>query len=112
MTSSPVRAAVLAAVLLLPAPSLAQPAAKPPTKEQIAQWVKELGADDFDVRENASKKLWEAGEAAEAAVAEAAKSGDAEVARRAAELAEKFRWGIYPNTPQRVVELVGRYQAA
>lgn len=112
MSSSPVRAAVLAAVLLLPATSLAQPAPKAPTKEQIAQWVKELGDNDFDVRETASKKLWEAGEAAEAAVNEAVKSGDAEVARRAAELAEKFRWGIYPNTPPKVVELVGRYQAA
>src|SRR5579864_6008552 len=96
MPSSPLRTAALVAVLLLPAPSPAQPA---PTKEQIAQWVKDLGDNSFEVRERATKRLWEAGEAAETAVAEAAKSDDAEVARRAGELAEKFRWGIFPNTP-------------
>jgi Flp pilus assembly protein TadD len=101
--------AALVAVLLLPAPSFAQPA---PTKEQIAQWVKDLGDGSFEVRENASKKLWEAGEAAEAAVFEAVRSDDAEVARRAGELADKFRWGIFPNTPQRVIDLVGRYRSA
>ncbi|HKI33457.1 MAG TPA: hypothetical protein VKA46_16500 [Gemmataceae bacterium] len=107
-----VRAAVVAAVLFLPAASLAEPAPKPPSKEQIAQWVKDLGDNSFDVRETASQKLWEAGEAAEAAVLEAARSGDAEVARRAGELADKFRWGIYPNTPPKVLALITRYQGA
>jgi predicted Zn-dependent protease len=83
-----------------------------PTKDQIAQWVKDLGDANFEVRERASRQLWEAGEAAEAAVLEATRSSDAEVARRAGELADKFRWGIYPNTPPKVVELVGRYREA
>jgi tetratricopeptide (TPR) repeat protein len=83
-----------------------------PTKDQIAQWVKDLGDASFEVRERASRQLWEAGEAAEAAVLEATRSSDAEVARRAGELADKFRWGIYPNTPAKVVELVGRYREA
>src|SRR5262249_25593342 len=109
MSSSHVRATALVAVLLLPAASPAQPA---PTKEQVAKWVKELGDNDFAVREAATKKLWGGGEAAEAAGAEAAGSDDAEVARRAGELAEKFRWGILPNTPPKVVELVGRYRSA
>ena len=65
------------------------------------------------MREEASKKLWEAGEAAEAGGAwRDPKSGDAEVARRAGELDEKFRWGIYPNTPPKVLELITRYQSA
>jgi tetratricopeptide (TPR) repeat protein len=106
-----VRASVLAAVLLLPAVSFAQKEAEPPTPEQVAQWVKELGDNDFDVRESASKKLWEAGEAAEEAVLAATKSGDAEVSRRANELNDKFRWGVYPNTPPKVLELITRYQA-
>jgi hypothetical protein len=110
--SVPVRAFVLTAALLFPAVSFAQPAAKPPTPEQVAQWVKELGDNEFDVRESASKKLWEAGEAAEAAVLAATKSPDAEVARRAAELNDKFRWGIYPDTPPKVLGLITRYQAA
>jgi Flp pilus assembly protein TadD len=107
-----VRAAALAAVLLLPPASFAQPAPKPPAPEQIARWVKDLGDNDFDVRETATRKLWEAGEAAEEAVLAATKSADAEVSRRATELANKFRWGIYPTTPQKVLDLIARYQAA
>ncbi len=110
--SIPPRAAVLAAILVLPAVSLAQPAPKSPTPDQIAHWIKELGDNDFEVREAASKKLWEAGEAAEAAVLEAAKNGDAEVVRRAGELTDKFRWGIYPNTTPKVLQLITRYQGA
>jgi tetratricopeptide (TPR) repeat protein len=83
-----------------------------PTKDQISQWVKDLGDANFEVRERASRQLWEAGEAAEAAVLEATRSSDAEVARRAGDLADKFRWGIYPSTPPKVVELVGRYREA
>jgi tetratricopeptide (TPR) repeat protein len=112
MSISRIRAAVVAATLLMLIASPARAAAKTPTKEQVAQWIKELGADDFNVRESATKKLWEAGEAAEAAVIQAARSDDAEVARRAGELAEKFRWGIYPDTPAMVIDLVGRYRSA
>src|SRR5437867_3042229 len=104
MSSS--RIILLATLLLLPTTAHAEPAAKPPTKEQIARWVKDLENDSFEVREAASKKLWEAGEAAEEAVVAATKSGDPEVSRRATEIAEKFRWGIYPNTPPKVIELV------
>jgi predicted Zn-dependent protease len=83
-----------------------------PTREQIARWVQQLGDNDFAAREEASKKLWEAGEAAEAALQEAVKSEDAEVARRARELVNKFKWGIYPDTPPKVVELITAYQTA
>ena len=47
------------------------PAAEPPSKpsaEQIAHLVRQLGDDDFTVREAASKKLYEAGQAAEGAL--------------------------------------------
>jgi Flp pilus assembly protein TadD len=101
---------VVLVALLLPAVLFADPPAKAPTAEQISQWVKELGDNNFEVREEASKKLWEAGELAEAAVLAATKSGDAEVARRAGELNDKFRWGIYPDTPPKVLELITRYQ--
>jgi hypothetical protein len=37
-------------------------AAKP---EQIARWIRELGDNDFQARENASRRLWEAGKGAE-----------------------------------------------
>jgi hypothetical protein len=77
----------------------------------MEQWVSELGVEDFDTREAASRKLWEAGRAAEAIVAEATKSSDAEVARRARELHDKFRWGIYPDTPEKVVAAIRSYQS-
>lgn len=83
---------------------------KPPTKSDIAQWVKDLGSDDFSTRENASKKLRAAGQASEPALEEAFQNGEAEVKRRAGEILEDFRWGIYPDTPQPVADLIQRYK--
>ena len=100
----------LFAVALVPAQ---QPEKKePPSKEQIAQWIKQLGHDDFDKREEASKKLEEAGQAAEAALQEAAKSTDQEVRQRAEAILEKFKYGIYPDTPKKVVDLIKAYHNA
>ena len=84
----------------------------PPDKEQIAKLVKQLGDNDFDVREAASRKLLEVGEPAEDALATAAKSDDAEVSRRATEILERFKWGLYPDTPKNVAELIEAYKAA
>jgi Tfp pilus assembly protein PilF len=96
-------------IALLAVPALA---AEPPTKEQIARWIKELGDESFATREAASKRLWEAGEAAEAAVFDAARSPDPEVARRARALMDKFKWAIYANTPPNIAELIRSYRAA
>src|SRR5438094_236962 len=86
--------------------------AAPPSKQEIAKWIDQLGDGEFATREAASKRLWEAGRAAEAALKEAARSGDPEVVRRSQELLDKFRWGIYPDTPKPVVDLILKYQAA
>jgi tetratricopeptide (TPR) repeat protein len=98
----------LAACTLLVA-ALPCPAA--PTPEQVAEWVKQLGDDDFATREKASKLLWEAGKAAEPALRKAAESGDAETARRANEILEKFKFGIYPDTPPKLVALINQFRA-
>ncbi len=98
---------ILVAVLCATA---AEPAARP-TAKQIAQWVQQLGDNSFAVREDASKKLWMAGDAAESALEEAAKSEDAEVVRRAHDILDKFKWGIYPDTPANVVALIQAYQS-
>lgn len=105
---------VAIALALLPLAAPAAPDAKPakPTKEQIAKWIKDLGDGDFETREEASKKLWEAGEAAEAPLRAALKSDDVEVKRRARELLDKFKWGIYPDTPKPVIALITDYQTA
>jgi tetratricopeptide (TPR) repeat protein len=111
MTTLRLSSAALLVVLLsgMSAPADTPPA---PDKEQIARWVKQLGDEEFTVREEASKRLWEAGEAAEEALREVVRSADFEVARRARILLDKFMWGIYPDTPPQVVELINRFQSA
>jgi hypothetical protein len=54
-----------------------------PTPAEIARAIKQLADDDFDVRERASDLLWKAGTAAESALREAMKTGDAETKARA-----------------------------
>src|SRR5262249_11917652 len=76
----------------------------------IARWVSELGDPRYAVREQAAKQLWEAGPAAEPAVRAAAKSSDAQGARRARHIIEKYDWGIYSNTPPDVEAQIGRYR--
>jgi tetratricopeptide (TPR) repeat protein len=84
----------------------------PPTREQIARWIEQLGADDFQVREKASQALWKAGDAAESALKAALKSSDAEVVRRATDLLDRISWGITPTTPEPVVKLIRQYRSA
>src|SRR5205085_6057861 len=51
-------------------------------------------------------------QAAEPALQAALASDDAEVKRRARELLDKFRWGVYPETPAKVVDLIAAYKSA
>jgi tetratricopeptide (TPR) repeat protein len=101
---------LLATVLVLLVP-LGVPA-EPPVAKQIAQWIEQLGDSRFAARENASKKLWQAGAAAESDLEKATKSDDPEVVRRARDLLDKFRWGIYPDTPADIVALIRTYQSS
>lgn len=96
----------LLTVVLLPSVTAA-----PPTAKEIAGWIEQLGDNSFAVREAASKKLWVAGSAAETALEAALKSEDAEVVRRARDILDKFKWGIYPDTPADIVALVQAYRA-
>src|SRR5262245_44552644 len=84
---------------------------KPPSSDEIATAVRQLGDSRYTVREQATKKLWLAGADAEAALREALKSRDPEVARRARELLDKIEWGIFADTPDEVVALVEKYRA-
>jgi tetratricopeptide (TPR) repeat protein len=97
-------------VLAMSSPAPAAPAT-PPTGDQITRWVEQLGDNDFATRQKASQRLWEAGKPAEAALKAAARSDDLEVRRRASEILDKFRWGIYPDTPREVVTQIERYQS-
>jgi tetratricopeptide (TPR) repeat protein len=107
--SSAWKAALPLLMFLVVVPCAAATPAKP-TAAAIAQWIKQLGDNDFASRQEASRQLWEAGRAAEEALTRAARSDDLEVRRRANELLDKFRWGLYPDTPRDLVALIGRYQ--
>jgi predicted Zn-dependent protease len=80
-------------------------------QEKIAQAIRQLGDDNFYIREKATESLWAAGRAAEQALREALKSSDREVVRRAQSILDKFKWGIYPDTPKDIIQLVERYQS-
>ena len=49
------------------------------TEQEIAQAIRQLGDNEFAVREQASQFLWKAGKAAEPALKEALKSTDPEI---------------------------------
>lgn len=82
-----------------------------PLPSQIARWIEELGDDSFAVREEATKKLRAAGERAELALIQALNSKDPEIIKRSKGLLAEFRWGIFPDTPPAVVELIRKYQS-
>src|SRR5262245_32024386 len=60
---------------------------------RIARLVRQLGSDDFDEREAATKELEAIGEPALAPLRKAAAEGDAEVRARAAALLRKIPGG-------------------
>lgn len=95
------------ALLCLSLPTRAQP---PITAQQIAEAIKQLGDGRFAVREKASALLKAAGRAAEPALREALSSGDAEVVRRAQAILDEYKWGVYPDTPKPITDLVHLYQ--
>jgi predicted Zn-dependent protease len=113
VTHSPARiaAALILTLALAAAVPAADPPDKPPSKEQVAAWVKGLASDEFEEREKASKVLWKAGHAAEAALRQVLKDGDAESIRRAREILDKFDWGLYPDTPEAVATLIEDYRS-
>ena len=78
---------------------------------QIKKWFEELGYEDFKTRETAHKNLWKAGSDAEEQLKAALKAEDAEIRKRSLELLEKFKWGIYHDSPIAIVDLINAYQA-
>jgi predicted negative regulator of RcsB-dependent stress response len=84
-----------------------------PTPQEIARAIKQLGDDSFEVRQNASMFLRSAGKAAEPLLEQVVKNtDDKEIERRAREILEDFRWGLYPDTPKKVADLIQQYRGA
>src|SRR5437016_3524618 len=84
----------------------------PAPREEIARAVEDLGAPTFEARQAATEVLWRAGQAAEAALGQAAKSTDPEVRTRATALLNKLRLGIRPDTPPEVLALIDQFRYA
>ncbi len=76
----------------------------------IEQAVRELGDDDFATRRSASHLLWRAGDAAEPALRDALESSDPEVASRARWVLERLRFGLHPDTPPQLVQLIDQFR--
>ena len=92
-----------------PAPDAAtKPAAGP--AQRISDAIDALGSGDFAERERAAKALWALGDAARPALEEATRSDDPEVARRARGVLASFAFGVRPDTPKPVLDLLNQYR--
>ena len=80
-----------------------------PTPSEIEKAVVRLGDPDHAARDDASRFLWDAGKDAEAALQQALSSSDPEVVTRARVLLQNIEYGIRPDTPAEIIELVRRY---
>ncbi len=83
-------------VLMLGQVPHAPPAAL--SAKEIAAAVRELGDEEFNVREAASRKLLAEGEPVAAALEVAVMSGDAEIGFRAKKILKQFDQGFLPDT--------------
>lgn len=87
-------------------PTPTEPATPPPagpvtapaaTPEEVAGWLRDLGADEFEAREQAMQKLMTAGPAALEAVRAVRDHTDPEVRWRAREILSALRWHCSPE---------------
>ncbi|CAN5549990.1 hypothetical protein BH10PLA1_BH10PLA1_13780 [soil metagenome] len=101
--------------LLLPAVCMAGSGAVPstqpalPIEPQVQALINDLGDLRSAVREDATKKLIDRGSAIRAALVEASKSDDPEVAARAVMIMRSWPWDR-PNDPLKVKALLSRYK--
>jgi tetratricopeptide (TPR) repeat protein len=93
-----------------PADAATPATTSPDITHQLALAVAQLGDDDPQVRDAASRKLGAMGRAALPALRQAANGDDPEVASRARRLLAGFRYGIDPDTPAALMELVNQYR--
>jgi hypothetical protein len=80
-----------------------------PSASEIEQAAARLGDQDHAVRDDASRLLWDAGKDAEPALRQALSSKDPEIVTRARVLLQNIEYGIRPDTPAEIIELVRRY---
>ena len=66
---------------------------------EVRRAINQLADDSFDVRQHATDELWSMGESAVPALERALQGDDAEVRLRARSVLERFRFGIFVDTP-------------
>ena len=97
-------------------PAAVTPAPPAPTERPLGRdvetLVRELADDSFAVREQATREIWQLGEAALPALHKALTAADPEQVFRARELIRKIQLLITPETDANVIGLVERYGKA
>lgn len=95
-----------------PAPVAQTQSPSPADQKALDDAIDALSSADPAERDNATKKLWVAGQSAELMLKAALEKGelDPEQARRARELLRNFELGLYPDTSPAVLELVEEYR--
>jgi len=81
-----------------------------PDPAAIQRAIRELGDAKLALREAASQWLWEAGPATEEALRIAATSTDAETRFRARAILEKFRYGVFADTPTEILKAIENFR--
>ncbi len=99
------------AVIFRLAGATVEPTAAAPSSE-IHAWVRDLSNERFRVRENASREIWNLGEAALPALREALRLSDPESVLRARDLIRKIQLQITPETDPAVTASIERYAKA
>jgi len=77
---------------------------------QAAELVRDLGSEDYSVREAATSRLIKLGDTCLPALKRAAASDDPEVAWRARDAARMIRWGITPEQWSRLGDLIVEFE--
>lgn len=79
--------------------------------EAIERAIRELGADQFAVRRRATRFLWRQGLAAEPALLRAVEDPDREIRLRAGLILDDFHYGILPDVPDEVNDLIRQFRS-
>lgn len=82
----------LALVGTAPAAGADPPSTDPPTADQLRSWVRDLDADNYSVRDRATKRLQQAGDLAYEYLLDALRSSSPEVRRRAEFILRDAHW--------------------
>lgn len=94
------------AILTLALTLAAIPAVSAENKTDAVELTRQLGAPDFNTRENATKKLVEMGGGARNAVKAAMKSNDPEIRARAKRVWGKIQYRIFPGAGQDIADAI------